>query len=193
MYLAVSLSILAFLTSLISFFVFRSYLKRRTGMERILAEMREEVNELVKDIHAATDRDITLIEEREKKSRSLLAEIDKRLLVYVREIESRKNTVSQAVAPAASPPADTAQAYRALGKKRPPVAVPAEPPPADLPAAGSAAAEPAAKVPPPSETAPAKINELVRAGFPAPLIASRLGISIAEVEFAAALLERRAE
>ena len=36
-----------------------------------------------------------------------------------------------------------------------------------------------------------QILSLVSAGFSVPVIASRLGISIAEVEFAAALLERR--
>lgn len=50
--------------------------------------------------------------------------------------------------------------------------------------------------PSPAETTPPppvseQIRELLRAGFAAPVIASRLGISIAEVEFAEALLERR--
>jgi len=56
------------------------------------------------------------------------------------------------------------------------------------------AAKPAAPKEPGSAETPAlriQIGELIQEGLSAPAIASRLGISIAEVEFVAALLERR--
>ena len=168
-------SFAALLISCVSFFYFKSYLKRRTGQERILAELREEVNNILKSINETTDRDISLIEEREKKLKSLLEDTDKRLKIYIREFESRRQ-------------AD--EAYRELGKNRYRIAaaetVPEETAPVNDAPAETAAVPAAASIP-----IAEQIHSLVKAGITPPLIASRLGISIAEVEFAAAILERR--
>ena len=220
-YAPLLLSALAFIISVVSFFYFRSYLKHRTSQQRILSELREEVNSIVRSIDAAADRDISLIEEQETKLKSLLAEIEKRLKVYIREMEKRP------IQPSSFSPAKSEAAYQDLGKNRyrlngqgfpqPAESTPASPvspaPPvlpaesgnplaAGAPATANAAfplpnfrvkpgqaeaGETPAALPPVGE----RIRELVRAGFTAPVIASRLGISIAEVEFAAALLERR--
>lgn len=232
-YLPLLLSVSAFLISAVSFFFFRAYLKRRTGQERILAELREEVNNILKSINETVDRDISLIEEREKILKSLLTDIEKRVKVYIREMETRKEAESAyaALSPKKSSgggpqaaevdfsPHETGESlsvthdkpsetYAELGKKRyhgrkqrlssaPESArereAPESPVKKEIPAGNAAPALLSAAETPPLGTPPVgeQIHSLMRAGLPAPAIASRLGISIAEVEFAAALLERR--
>ena len=188
---ALLISILALLLCFFSFFYFKSYLKRRTAKEWILAETREDVDAILRTLDEATERDITLIEERGKVLRSLLEEIDKRLKIYIREVELQGKaeealaalSKNQAEAPAPGPREGT---YQELGKnrhRRSRQERAAEPqlafPPAD-PA-------PAAEVSPRPSTGE-QVREMVRAGFTPSAIASRLGLSISEVEFAATLV-----
>ena len=185
-YLALLFSALAFAISVFSFFYFRRYLKRRTGQERILSELREEVNNIVRSIDEAADRDISLVEEREKALKSLLANVDKRLRLYIREMETRREAEDKHVALTTKTQSPT---YQEMGKSRyrlsPPDAAPAhDPVAADNSGGGETSAVSAAPL-------GEQIRELMRAGFAPPVIASRMGVSIAEVEFAAALMGRR--
>jgi hypothetical protein len=188
------ISVLALITSVFSFFYIKSYLKRRTSQERILSELQEEVNLILKSINETTERDITLIEGREKDLKILLAEIDKRIKAYLREMDNVRKAE---------------ETYQELGKNR--YRMNRQP---DLQAAGAGGKNEAQKTPEsggayplpdfnlktdadasslPEAGAPSmgeQIRSLLRSGFPEAAIASRLGISIAEVEFAAALLER---
>ena len=182
-------SILALIISVFSLFYFRSYLKRRTSQERILSELQEEVNIILKSINEVTERDITLIEEREKELKSLLAEIEKRLKTYIREMDQTRNVE---------------EVYLELGKNRyrinKQLALQASE--SEKAAEKEKASEAAAAFPLPDfdlktepDTSPApsisdQIHSLLRSGFSEAVVASRLGISIAEVEFAAALLGR---
>ena len=190
MYLPLLFSVLALGISFFSLLYFKSYLKRRTGQERILSEIREEVSKILRSIDETTDRDISLIEEREKVLKNLLEDIEKRLKVYIREMDKRHTPprVDLGIAPANRYPANT-QVNTS---------------PENVEAAESSSVpdrtqSPAFRLPSfsvkqgpsSSQTVGEQINELVRAGFSAPVIASRLGLSIAEVEFAVALLERR--
>jgi len=214
-YLPLLLSALAFVVVIFSFLYLKSYIKARTSQERFLSGLREEVNSILKSINETTDRDISLIEEREKNLKALLGEVEKRLKVYIREVEVRR---------------EAENTYRELGKKRYRFLqnLRDEPePPGESEALDEAAAQPgdSGEVTPQTNPSPAfpipefqvkpqapqgeppkdelnfvkqpsigeQIHSLVRAGFSIPLIASRLGISIAEVEFAAALLERRVD
>ena len=144
--------------------------------------MREEVDNILRSINATIERDLSLLEDKEKNLRILLEEIEKRLKVYIKEIDKPRAAV------------DT---YTALSpKKPPPQAAESAPVYAGPEKAGPAFPLPVFSVKPGAETPPApsvgeQIRSLVREGFPPPAIASRLGISIAEVEFAAALLERQ--
>ena len=191
-YLPVLFSVFALLISIFSFLYHRSYLKRRTSQKQILSELREEVNEILKSINETTERDITLIEEREKRLKDLLNEIDRRLNTYIKELELRNQ-------------AD--RSYAALGKKRHRIKkaaqeteAPASPPPAQpelplAPAAPSPAA-PADSQSDPHSQSPAtgeQVRSLLKAGVSPPIVAARLGLSISEVEFASALMERRGE
>ncbi|MDR1411272.1 MAG: hypothetical protein LBI91_03595 [Spirochaetaceae bacterium] len=78
-----------------TFVFFLAYLKRRTGRDRILtellADLREEAAKIERDINAATDRDVTLVEDRVKTLRALLEDADRRIAVYVREFERRRS------------------------------------------------------------------------------------------------------
>ena len=89
--LSAFVSVASLLLWAIAFLYFRAYLKRRTGAERILAELREEVEKLVTEIDSATDRDATLVEERVRSLRVFLEEADRRIASYTREIERRGN------------------------------------------------------------------------------------------------------
>ena len=211
-YLVVFLSVAAMVICVASFLYFRAYLKRKTAQKEVLSGIQEEVNRILRAIDETTDRDISLVEEREKNLKSLLDEVDKRLKTYIREMELRKEAddayeaLRQKKSSAPVPPG--AEAYQDLGKNRyrgkPPEPQSAENPPAaeaqensaEVPSSpGPAFPLPNFSVNPETGDTPSpgdKIHDLVRAGFAAPIIASRLGISIAEVEFAAALLERKA-
>jgi DNA repair exonuclease SbcCD ATPase subunit len=173
-------SLFAFIISVFSFFYFKSYLKRRTGQERILSELQEEVNSILRSINEITERDITLIEEREKELKSLLAEIEKRLRTYIKEMDQARNTE---------------EAYQELGKNRYRI----NKQPALQTTESKKVSETAAAFPlpefdlkkEPSLSIREQIHSLLRSGLSEAAVAFRLGISIAEVELAAALLGRR--
>jgi len=218
---ALLFSAAAFIISVFSLFYFRAYLKRRTGQERILSEFRSEVNRILKSIDETTDRDISLIEEREKTLKALLEEIEKRLRIYIREMEKGReagqalSALSPAKTPdrqaenqtAASAPATqdrSNSSYLDLGKNRYRIKsqalsqtaegafplrsfeVTPSPESGQSHAAGEAPRNAADK--PPVQD---QIRELIKAGYAPATIASRLDISITEVEFVEALMERR--
>jgi hypothetical protein len=172
-----------------TFFYCHFYIKRRTGRDSMLSEIQDEVNNLLLRIDEITDRDISLLEDREKNLRALLEDADRRLKVYAREMDRRANSE---------------QAYQDLGLRagRAGKAAPESMPvlPQAVPSV-EAIPEPAAKAPrfvqaeKQIKADPRPIGEQVQslslAGFSAPLIASKLGISISEVELAIALYERK--
>jgi hypothetical protein len=80
-----------------SFVFFGLYLRRRTGAERILTEFKEEVNKIILEIDSATERDLTLVEDRVKALKTLLenadrrvADIERYIAVSVREQERHR-------------------------------------------------------------------------------------------------------
>jgi hypothetical protein len=200
MYLPIVLSLSALVICFFSFIYLKSYLKRRTGQERILAEMRNEVNNILLSIDETAERDISLIEEREKSLKALLEETEKRLKVYVREMEKQRDAARDYSA--LSPDAGKVRsgAYQEPGKNR--VRENRQEPPPALPDTGSTENNPELSFPlprfrigteavPPPPPVKEQIRQLAQAGFTAPVIASRLGVSVSEVELAVALLERR--
>ena len=187
-------SVTALIISVFSFFYFKSYLRRRTSQERILSELQEEVNFILKSINETTERDITLVEGREKELKRLLEEIDKRMKTYLREMDSARKAE---------------EAYKELGKNRyrmnrhpAPQAAEAEKKVETLKAPESGAAFPLpdfnlkkeASLPQVgTHSIGEQIRSMLRSGFSEAAIASRLGISIAEVEFASALASSSAK
>ncbi|AEF83048.1 hypothetical protein [Leadbettera azotonutricia] len=172
-----------------TFFYCHFYIKRRTSRDSILGEIQDEVDSILFRINEITDRDITLLEDREKSLQALLDDADRRLKVYARELDRHENS---------------GKAYQALGLRMQRNGKAADSdlpvPPQTVPAAEAIplpAAEPPrfAQAEKQIEAEPRPIGEQVRdlslAGFSAPLIASKLGISISEAELAMALLERK--
>ncbi|MDR0761071.1 MAG: hypothetical protein LBF74_13350 [Treponema sp.] len=191
-----------------SFLFCFAYLKRRTGRERILVELNDEIDRLVRDVNEITNRDTLLVEDRVKTLKTLLDDIDRRIAVLAGEV-SRRHTQEEV--------------YLELGKLRSPVPEPAasaapptavnpaqQVPSADAtPAVSPVASETGAGRPPPSQTysphivrsatpivpKPLPFAEqaagLYRAGLSPGLIAARLGAALSEVELAIALAERR--
>ncbi|MDR0555086.1 MAG: hypothetical protein LBG76_09875 [Treponema sp.] len=184
-----------------SFIFFLSYLKRRTGSERILAEFREEIDKLIAEIDGATDRDASLVEDRIKTLRTLLDDADRRISVYVRELDRRRSQE---------------KAYADLGKtplrhaESPAENITAIPTPSVVPQTTDAQSN---APNPPEETIhlprirrslrlglglevkplslPERVAELYRAGNSAAQISEKLGVTLAEVNLAIALLERK--
>jgi hypothetical protein len=141
------------------------------GRDESLDAARDEVNRIILRIEEVTDRDISLIEDREKTLKALLEEADKRIKVYIKELEKDRNT---------------RKTYQELGKSRPLVFSPPVEEPRDARPPAKQTEEKAA-----AETITDQIRNLAMAGFSPPVIASRLGLSISEVELAMALLERK--
>ncbi len=73
-------------------FAFYLRLKSRFSANRILREIREEIDKLVLDLGRETDRDVALLESRIKGLRALIDEADRRVLVADREEEKRQRS-----------------------------------------------------------------------------------------------------
>jgi hypothetical protein len=168
-------SLAALLFCFFSFLYLRAYIRRSLSQEESISAARDEVNRIIHRIEEVTDRDISLIENREKTLKALLEETDKRIKVYAKELEKDRNAQ---------------KTYQELGNSL------RESGPLVFSPSGEQEAAPR----PPAgqmdeKAAPGNMNEQIRnlalAGFSPPLIASRLGISISEVELAMALLERK--
>ena len=177
------ISVVTLIFCCFAFLYFRMYIKKRTGFDGIIKEAREEVNRLLGAIDEITDKDISLIEDREKRLKLLLEETDKRLAVLNRELERRTTAektyremgqtagIVRNSAPAVNPPANN-----------PPDSIP-KTTDSSQPVQQAVIAAPAQ----PAVSAEEQIREMARAGIAPAIIASRLGISITEAEFAAAL------
>ncbi|MDR1466422.1 MAG: hypothetical protein LBI40_02230 [Treponema sp.] len=158
-------------------------MEKRTGQDRILTEFHEEVSKLIAEIDAATDRDAILIEDRIKSLKTLLEDVDKRIILHGEEMTRRQNHT---------------QAYAELGRKRlfagdAKKVIEARPAPDEKPPHMEVAPPPMPLLAPPTppKTLPEQVKELSRAGFSPNLIAARLGVSISEVELAIAITGKK--
>ena len=168
-------SVCTLLFCVLAFLYFRAYIAKRTSFDGVLKTVRDEVNRLLLRIDEITEKDISLIEDKEKQLKAFLEETDRRMAMYSRELTRRDNAE---------------KTYRELGKQLPVLELLKHSEPvAAAPVQTTAAALEANTAPPvPIEE---QIRELIRSGFSATAIASRLGISIAEAELAVALEDRR--
>ncbi|MDR1588372.1 MAG: hypothetical protein LBS57_13035 [Treponema sp.] len=181
------------------FFVYlRHYLKSRTSAGRLLGEYRNEVLRLIADIDAATDRDSLLVEERIKTLKRLLEDTDRRISVYIRELDrSRSGAALYANlgrGAKAGGPATEDQAAAPAEDVRPPAEkiLPASPPALSSPAVPSPAPEGAEAVKDSAGKQPLRetIVALAAQDLSPADIASRLKISLSEVDLALNLLGR---
>lgn len=155
--------------SVFSFFYFKSFVKKQLNSPWILNEARVEVQRLINDIEACTDRDTLLVNARVEQLKSLLTEADRRIGAFERDVETRKRRDS---------------AYSELGRKK---SVPQSAPPAPSPSA----AKPAELF---STKEDKKEKVLLRSaqGASAAEIASEFNMTITEVEMTLVLAKRKA-
>jgi len=212
-------SVISLCVSLLSFFFFRWYIRRKTAATQLLADYRDEVDRLIAEIDAATDRDALLVEERIKILRKLLEDTDRRIATYVRELQrSRKGEAMYASLgrgiraaldsrPATQEQPSLPQAESAAPQGTTPVEV-AEPEDEvvestvvaeDLAETGEQEKAPLPMTLPtslptalPSTKSKLKVQiaEMSARDTPPQEIASKLGISLAEVDLALNLLNR---
>lgn len=177
------------------FLYFRGYIKRRTAAEELLAEYRTEVLRLIAEIDAATDRDALLVEERIKTLKSLLDDTDKRIAVYARELERGRSgaalysSLGRGIREASGQEArpETAPVRTGAPESAAQTASPSAPPGAPGHTAKAGRKRPAPAANPPLKV---QIAELAAGGLPPAGIASRLGLSLSEVDLALSLLGR---
>jgi hypothetical protein len=168
------------------FFYFKWYIKKRTSVSGQLEEYRSEVIKLNAEINSVTDRNLTLIEDKVKKLKEILEETDRRVSVYAGELEKSRRgealytSLGRGIRAALRTEEEPASAL--LSPVRPQDAITLPEPPAK-------SAQAAAEEPPPSKSHSKRqirtsIDLLLNEGLSPDQVASRLDISIAEVNLA---------
>lgn len=142
-------ALLGFCISVVSFFYFRWYIRRETAVTQQVEVYRKEIDGLIAAIDTITDRDSLLVEERIKILKKLLDDTDKRIAVYVKEMQRGRS--SEVL-------------YDSLGRN---TLAPAEyrPPPQEHPSLFQA--EPVSSGTPPSEAIAAETEPLGETAMPA--------------------------
>ena len=187
---------LALLLWFAAFLYLKSYVRRRTSPDYILALLQEEVRQLEADIDEKTEQDLQLLEEKINALREICTEAERRIAVYSRELEKREteNQVFSAlnISPLLKKLDVTAPAKQPASAKPPASAeqlVSVKPPGSAKPPAPNivVSQNPLSIKPPPMKD---RIAELYKAGFNADLIAKRLGLNLGEVKVYFNLLEK---
>jgi len=196
---AASLCIVVF-----SFFFFRRYIARKTAAGELLADYRAEVYRLIAEIDAAADRDSLLVEERIKTLKKLMDDTDRRISVYMRELQRSRDgeamyaTLGRGIRAALdsrTPQLEQEKTTELHGEKKEDTDKTENTDTKNsVLLRGDKDSEP---TPPASRKRGAKkpkikmqIAEMAALGLPPEKIASRLKLSIAEVELALNLLHR---
>jgi hypothetical protein len=183
----------ALLISVVSFFVMFFYVKNRTRADRIPQETRQEVAKIINEIDRITDRDSELIEERVKKIKSLLEDIDKHIAVYERQIENNKavEKVQEKLSREKQNAAQDAaiEAYREFGKRNFARESAFTPQPLKVAVTENAADGDGEAAD--GQNRILRAAELSAAGVPNHEIAKRLGTTVNEVEMALFLASSR--
>ncbi|GHU47165.1 hypothetical protein FACS1894200_02100 [Spirochaetia bacterium] len=172
MYIALSLASLSFLICIASFMYLKTYLKRRTGQERILSEFRGEVHKILAEIDTTTERDLALIDDRVKTLEALLVHVDKRIGLLNRDAQQHKKND---------------ELYTKLGKNILMVADENPSTSGEIHKEDASSGQTQNGKKELELSLPKRAAALSQAGFSANTIASRLGVSIAEVNMALAL------
>ncbi|MCL2805863.1 MAG: hypothetical protein FWD26_08000 [Treponema sp.] len=182
-------SIICFALCIFMFFYFKWYIKKRiTSSGTLVNELDEreaEISRLIADLERITDRDAQLVEERIKQLRVIIEDADKRIAMYIKELERGRlgetlyTSLGRGIREALH--TDTIEISSEAENSKP-LVYSDKVIPANVPAPAS---EPAAQTPPPSRAQiRSHIDLLIEEGLSSQEIASRLNISIAEVNLA---------
>jgi len=85
-------SIICFGMCLVMFFYLKWYIKKNIGVSKKLEDSKTEVNRIIAEMTRITDRDVQIIEDRVSKLKALLEETDKRFANYVKELEKSRSS-----------------------------------------------------------------------------------------------------
>jgi len=201
--LFISIFCLAF--CLIFFFYTKWYIKRKISVSELLAEYRTEVYRLNTEINAVTDRNLLLVEDRIKKLKEILDDTDKRIKVYVQELDRSRTGealytslgkgIRAALKTAPENPPENAKKPEyapELSAQMPKLTlVTRDIAPVDSAVKPQVPAPYSAPKPPSKAQIRAQIDELIKENLSPADIAARLGISIAEVDLAMNLMNSR--
>ena len=166
------------------FFYLKWYIKKRASVSGQLEEYRTEVNKLKVEINSVTERNLDLIEDKVKKLKEILEEADKRVSVYAGELEKSRRgealytSLGRGIRAALR--TEGAPASALLSPERPQDVSPE--PPAN--SAQPAEEEPTASKSHSKRQIRTSIDLLLNEGLSPDQVASRLDISIAEVNLA---------
>jgi hypothetical protein len=205
------ISIVCFALCLVMFFYLKWHIRRRiseSGMHpNTLEEHRTEIIKLIAEINSVTDRDLQLVEDRVSKLKGILLDVDKRIALYEKELEQLRITQSMTLKEKSKhniysyPEIFSGQGksrtnetlYTSLGKgiraafKTPEevaASLPSIIPPPEPALVMPVQPAPEIKKPPSKKQIRAEIDLLANEGLPPKEIASRLDISVAEVNLA---------
>ena len=189
-------------------FLIKAKVRRYLELENLLSGVREEARALVLELNETADRNVSLVEDKMIALRELLDEVDRRMGLSRRELETRVNE---------------REVYAKLSRRRP--IVPSAEPPMERPPALSPPALPGGEGPAKAQVeAPIQLNlgpeaqeanrsgpevrvseesivpsktkreealDLFRRGISADLIAAKLGVTVAEIELLIEIEESR--
>jgi len=178
------------------FFYFNWLIKKRTTGSSF-DERKDEYMRLIADMDRVTDRDLQLVEDRIKKLNEIVEDADKRIAVYVKELEKSRSSealytsLGKGIRDALNTPeskVNTAQGFPIDTIELSPQVVIPKPPVIQQPVVKPQAPIPVSPPPPPPPPSKKQIRShidlLLNEGISVQEIASRLSISIGEVELA---------
>jgi hypothetical protein len=192
-------SIICFALCFVMFFYLKWYIKTR-AMSDGLEEHRTEVAKLIAEINSVTDRNIQLVEDSISKLKKILEDTEKRIEEYKNAVEIKpssnalytnlgrgirsalKNPEGQPPLPPPRLPTEPPLMSRRLSPENPPAGLYETPVRTDTKT--TARAEPPIQKPPSKKQIRSAIDSLANEGLSPEDIASRLEISIAQVNFA---------
>ncbi|MDR1257627.1 MAG: hypothetical protein LBJ86_07765 [Spirochaetaceae bacterium] len=178
----------ALLVSVVSFFIIFFYVKNRTRPDRIPSETRQETIKIINEIDRITDRDSELIEERVKKLKSLLEDVDRRIALYEGLTENYRSAEETRKKLNAEKQDAAVASYLGLGKKNYPHESPFTPPPLNVAVtehgASNTGSDKAGDTGADEQSLIRKAAALSASGVPNNEIAKRLHTTVNEVEMA---------
>ncbi len=97
MTISTGLFIFLFVLELLGMFFFYLFMRSRFSRERLLTDVRAEVDKLIIDLGREADRDVALLESRILNLRSLMDEADRRIVLAGKETSKRRDAAETAV------------------------------------------------------------------------------------------------
>ncbi len=120
MTISTGLFVFLFVLELLGMFFFYLFMRSRFSRERLLADVRAEVDKLIIDLGREADRDVALLESRILNLRSLMDEADRRIVLAGRETAKRRDAEDIAAALGSARPADSVDISAAAVRPAPP-------------------------------------------------------------------------